>query len=59
MESRLAIDLNAHRFTNEPIRTEEEERECLNKRRLWMICFETDWAMAAHYGKPATLGENQ
>lgn len=55
----IAIDLNAHRCSTESPKNEEEDREELNKHRLWMICFETDWAMAAHYGKPAAVKANQ
>jgi hypothetical protein len=57
--SRIAIDLNLHiQPIMKPNRTEKEEREVLDKLRLWMICFETDWNMAAHYGKPWSVNEN-
>jgi hypothetical protein len=56
---RMAIDLNVHITPTTQPRSEKEEREQLNRLRLWMICFETDLNMAAHYGKPASLKENQ
>jgi hypothetical protein len=39
-------------------KNEREWREALNRTRLWMICFETDWVMAYHYGKPSGVKEN-
>jgi hypothetical protein len=60
LRSRIAIDLNLHiapvMKTN---RTEKEERDVLDKLRLWMICYQTDWNMAAHFGKPSSVRDNQ
>jgi hypothetical protein len=44
---------------SKPGATEREERDMLDRLRLWMICYETDWNMAAHYGKPASVKDNQ
>lgn len=56
---RMAIDLNAHITPIiKPTASEKEQREILDRLRLWMICYETDWNMAAHYGKPASVKEN-
>jgi hypothetical protein len=59
MAHSMAIDLNLHVTPTTKPKTEKEEREQLNRLRLWMICFQTDLNMAAHYGKPVSLKENQ
>jgi hypothetical protein len=58
--SSIAIDLNLHITPVAKVNpTEKEEREVLDRLRLWMICYETDWNMAVHYGKPSSVKENQ
>lgn len=56
---RIAIDLNVNILPASKPKTEKDERELRNRTRLWMICFQTDWQMAAHYGKPSSLKENK
>lgn len=38
---------------------EKQEREIMNKTRVWMICFNLDRSTATQFGKPFTIKEDQ
>ncbi|KAJ6471467.1 hypothetical protein C8R45DRAFT_1165247, partial [Mycena sanguinolenta] len=57
---RLATDLNLHQalqslLGTEPKRNEKQERELLNRTRVWLICFNLDYSVATQSGKPPTI----
>ncbi|KAJ7187010.1 fungal-specific transcription factor domain-containing protein [Mycena filopes] len=55
---RLATDLNLHQVpTKVPKGNEKQERELLNRTRVWMICFNLDRSTATQFGKPSTIKE--
>ena len=47
--NRIAVDIGLPSTKLEKPKTERQDRELMNRLRLWMICFDTDWAMAAHW----------
>ncbi|KAJ7348619.1 fungal-specific transcription factor domain-containing protein [Mycena albidolilacea] len=56
---RLATDLNLHQVpSNKDKGKERQEREQLNRTRVWMICFNLDRTMATQFGKPPTIKED-
>ncbi|KAH9475248.1 Protein priB [Psilocybe cubensis] len=55
---RIATDLNLHQVPNTKPHSETQEREILNKTRVWMICFNLDRSTATQLGKPSTLKED-
>lgn len=59
---RIATDLNLHLASSAPPpkgkRTEEYEREQLNRDRVWQICFNLDRSTATQFGKPTTIRED-
>jgi hypothetical protein len=56
--SRIATDLNLHQVTSTKSQTEKQEREILNRTRVWMICFNLDRSTATQFGKPSTIKED-
>jgi hypothetical protein len=54
---RLATDLNLHQVPSSKALkgNERQERELLNRTRVWMICFNLDRSSATQYGKPPTI----
>jgi hypothetical protein len=58
---RIATDLNLHHHVTVPAGkalNEMQEREMLNKRRVWMICYNLDRSTATQFGKPSTIKED-
>jgi hypothetical protein len=55
---RLATDLNLHQVSMTQPQTESQEREVLNRTRVWMICFNLDRSTATQFGKPSTIKED-
>ena len=55
---RIATDLNLHQVSHTKPQTEKQEREMLNRRRVWMICFNLDRSTATQFGKPSTIKED-
>lgn len=54
----IATDLNLHLVTNTKASNELQERENLNKVRVWMNCFNLDRSTATQFGKPSTIKED-
>ncbi|KAF8907042.1 hypothetical protein CPB84DRAFT_1878586 [Gymnopilus junonius] len=55
---RIATDLNLHLVSTTKPQNELQEREILNKTRVWMICFNLDRSTATQFGKPSTIKED-
>ncbi|KAF9222143.1 hypothetical protein BS17DRAFT_818833 [Gyrodon lividus] len=55
---RIATDLNLHQISMAQPQTERQEREMLNRTRVWMICFNLDRSTATQFGKPSTIKED-
>jgi hypothetical protein len=55
---RIATDLNLHQVSTTQPQTERQEREMLNRARVWMICFNIDRSTATQFGKPSTIKED-
>ncbi|KAG6852893.1 hypothetical protein C0991_008343 [Blastosporella zonata] len=55
---RIATDLNLHQVSTAKPQNEKEEREILNRTRVWMICFNLDRSTATQFGKPSTIKED-
>ncbi|KAJ7725205.1 fungal-specific transcription factor domain-containing protein [Mycena metata] len=56
---RLATDLNLHQVATRSVKgNEKQEREMLNRTRVWMICFNLDRSTATQFGKPSTIKED-
>lgn len=55
---RIATDLNLHQVSTMQPQTEQEEREMLNRTRVWMLCFNIDRSTATQFGKPSTIKED-
>ncbi|KAF9560574.1 hypothetical protein CPC08DRAFT_762610 [Agrocybe pediades] len=55
---RIATDLNLHHVSTVKPTSEKQEREILNKTRVWMICFNLDRSTATQFGKPSTIKED-
>ncbi|KAF8435322.1 fungal-specific transcription factor domain-containing protein [Boletus edulis BED1] len=55
---RLATDLNLHQVSTTRPQSERQEREMLNRARVWMICFNLDRSTATQFGKPSTIKED-
>jgi hypothetical protein len=56
--NRIATDLNLHQVSTVKPTSENQEREILNKTRVWMICFNLDRSTATQFGKPSTIKED-
>lgn len=56
---RIATDLNLHQMSTTKPQNEKQEREMLNRTRVWMICFNLDRSTATQLGKPSTIKEDQ
>lgn len=55
---RIATDLNLHQASTTKAKDEKEEREALNRARVWMICYNLDRSTATQFGKPSTIKED-
>ncbi|KAJ3931253.1 MAG: putative fungal-specific transcription factor [Lentinula lateritia] len=55
---RIATDLNLHQASTTRPQNEKQEREMLNRIRVWMICFNLDRSTATQFGKPSTIKED-
>ncbi|KAH7920352.1 hypothetical protein BV22DRAFT_1021375 [Leucogyrophana mollusca] len=55
---RIATDLNLHHAPTTQPQSEKQEREILNRTRVWMICFNLDRSTATQFGKPSTIKED-
>jgi hypothetical protein len=55
---RLATDLNLHQPSSSRPQSEKQEREILNKTRVWMVCCNLDRSTATQFGKPSTIKEH-
>ncbi|EJD40885.1 hypothetical protein AURDEDRAFT_115753 [Auricularia subglabra TFB-10046 SS5] len=55
---RIATDLNLHLPTTNPSTNELQERERLNRTRVWLICFNLDRSTSTQFGKMSTLRED-
>lgn len=55
---RIATDLNLHQMSGPKPQNEKQERELLNRTRVWMICFNLDRSTATQFGKPITIKED-
>ena len=55
---RIATDLNLHQAPSTQSLTERQEREVLNRTRVWMICFTLDRSTATQFGKQSTIKED-
>ncbi|KAF8659280.1 hypothetical protein AX16_001855 [Volvariella volvacea WC 439] len=55
---RIATDLNLHQISNIKPQSEKQEREILNRTRVWMICYNLDRSTATQFGKPSTIKED-
>ncbi|KAG9308027.1 hypothetical protein JVU11DRAFT_12679 [Chiua virens] len=55
---RIATDLNLHQVSMTQPQTERQEREMLNRTRVWMICFNLDRSTATQFGKPTTIKDD-
>lgn len=54
----LATDLNLHQVSPIKPTTERQEREMLNRVRLWLNCYNLDRSTATQYGKPNSIKED-
>ncbi|KAK7047769.1 hypothetical protein VNI00_006097 [Paramarasmius palmivorus] len=55
---RIATDLNLHQLPATKPHNEKQEREVLNRTRVWMMCFNLDRSTATQFGKPSTIKED-
>ena len=55
---RIATDLNLHQLSTAKPQNEIQEREMLNRARVWQICFNLDRSTATQFGKPTTIKED-
>jgi hypothetical protein len=55
---RIATDLNLHHVATTKPQNERQEREILNRTRVWLICFTLDRSTATQFGKPSTIKED-
>jgi len=54
----LATDLNLHVPPTSKPQNEKQEREILNRTRVWMNCCNLDRSTATQFGKPATIKDD-
>lgn len=54
----IATDLNLHQLPTTKPTNEKQEREILNRIRVWQICFNLDRSTATQFGKPSTIKED-
>ncbi|KAG5637474.1 hypothetical protein H0H81_004445 [Sphagnurus paluster] len=57
LSSRVATDLNLHQVPPVKPQNEKQEREILNRTRVWTICFNLDRSSATQFVKPSTIKE--
>jgi hypothetical protein len=57
MAIRIATDLNLHVPLKTKPQNETQEREVLNRTRVWLICFNLDRSTSTQFGKMSTLRE--
>ncbi|KIP02098.1 hypothetical protein PHLGIDRAFT_26729 [Phlebiopsis gigantea 11061_1 CR5-6] len=55
---RIATDLNLHHFPTTKPADEMQEREVMNKVRVWINCYNLDRSTATQFGKPSTIKED-
>ena len=55
---RIATDLNLHHLPSTKPTTELQEREIINRVRVWMNCYNLDRSTATQFGKHSTIKEN-
>jgi len=55
---RIATVLNLHQVATTKPQNEKQEREILNKTRVWMICSNLDRSTATQFGKPLMIKED-
>ncbi|TFK71035.1 hypothetical protein BDN72DRAFT_493272 [Pluteus cervinus] len=56
---RIATDLNLHQASPlSKATSEKQEREILNRTRVWMICYNLDRSTATQFGKPSTIKDD-
>ncbi|THU98704.1 hypothetical protein K435DRAFT_660495 [Dendrothele bispora CBS 962.96] len=55
---RIATDLNLHHASTTKPANETQEREILNRIRVWIICFNLDRSTSTQFGKPSTIKED-
>ncbi|KAI0795864.1 hypothetical protein C8Q75DRAFT_744153 [Abortiporus biennis] len=58
LATRIATDLNLHQPSTVKPTSELQEREILNRTRVWLICYNLDRSTATQYGKPSTIRED-
>ncbi|THH32747.1 hypothetical protein EUX98_g1452 [Antrodiella citrinella] len=58
LAARLATDLNLHQVSPVKPTSERQEREMLNRTRLWLNCYNLDRSTATQYGKPYSIKED-
>ena len=56
--SSIATDLNLHQMPNIKPTSERQEREIINKIRVWLNCYNLDRSTATQFGKPSTIKED-
>lgn len=56
--TRIATDLNLHHLPTTKPADEMQEREMINKVRVWMNCYNLDRSTATQFGKPSTIKED-
>ena len=54
----IATDLNLHQMPTVKPTSERQEREIINKIRVWMNCYNLDRSTATQFGKPSTIKED-
>ncbi|EKM51056.1 uncharacterized protein PHACADRAFT_263020 [Phanerochaete carnosa HHB-10118-sp] len=55
---RIATDLNLHVLPSSTPTTEMQEREVINRVRVWMNCYNLDRSTATQFGKHSTIKED-
>ncbi|KAL0567880.1 hypothetical protein V5O48_014114 [Marasmius crinis-equi] len=55
---RIATDLNLDMLPTTIPQNEKQEREVLNRTRVWMICVNLDRSTATQFGRPSTVKED-
>ena len=55
---RIATDLNLHLLPSTKPKTEMQERELMNRVRVWLNCYNLDRSTATQFGKHSTIKED-
>ncbi|KAF7798317.1 hypothetical protein EIP86_009538 [Pleurotus ostreatoroseus] len=58
LATRIATDLNLHHVPPFKPTSERQEREFINKIRVWLNCYNMDRSTATQFGKPSTIKED-